>query len=136
MIASEHVATARRMSDLSDRLLADNDKMLAAEALWGAAIHAVNAVAMQRNLSHGNYRRKLAAVRLLSGYPDGRTDLTEGFLMARTRLHVYFDKAHLTDQQLLASMDAVRDFVTRMLAMDGQKDLASKLGIDYSWAAI
>ena len=56
--------------------------------------------------------------------------------MARTRLHVYFDKAHLTDQQLLASMDAVRDFVTRMLAMDGQKDLASKLGIDYSWAAI
>ena len=114
MIASEHIAVSRRMSELSDQLLVDNDKMLAAEALWGASIHAVNAVAMQRNLRHGKYSQKFAVVRLLSG---GSNDLTEGFLTARRALHVYFDKAHLTDRQLFESMETVRDFVSQTLAM-------------------
>ena len=114
MTAPEHIATARRMLELSDQLLADGDKMLAAEALWGAAIHAVNAVAMQRNLRHGKYSQKFAVVRRLSG---GRNDLTEGFLTARRALHVYFDKGHLTDRQLFEGMETVKDFVSRTLYM-------------------
>ena len=115
MTSGEHRATALRLLELSDRLLADDDKILAAEALWGAAIHEVNAVAILRGLPHGKYSHKLAAVRTLSSGPEGTLDLTEGFLTARTRLHVYFDKAHLTDRQLFDSVSTVKRFVRSMV---------------------
>ena len=117
MTVEEHLATVLRLMELSDQLLADDDKMLAAEALWGAAIHAVNAVAILRGLPYGKYSHKLAAVITSSGSMQETSDLTGGFLTARTRLHVYFDKAHLADQQLLDSVETVKRFVNEMLAI-------------------
>ena len=117
MTVEEHLATALRLMELSDQLLSDDDKILAAEALWGAAIHSVNAVAIQRGLHCGKYSHKLAAVRTLSNSLDGTLDLTGGFLTARTRLHVYFDKAHLSDRQLLDSVETVKRFVNEMLSI-------------------
>ena len=117
MIFPDHGSIARNLLGLSERLFGENEKVLGAEALWGAAIHSVNAAATRHGLAHGQYRHKMGAVRRLSqDYGNGDT-FTSGFNVARTRLHVYFDKVHLNDEQLTTDREIVREFVTRMLTL-------------------
>ena len=125
MTVKDHLATVLPLMELSDQLLADDDKILAAKALWGAAIHTINAVAILKGLPCGKYSHKLAAVRSLSGSPQGTLDLTGGFLTARARLHVYFDKVHLSDRRLLDSVETVKQFVNGMLDIARNSPLAT-----------
>ena len=118
MTPEEHRDIAERMLVQSDNLFA-SDKVLGAEALWGAAIHSVNAVAMQKGIPHGQYRHKAAAVRRIAEEHHTDDFLVEGFAAARNNLHVYFDKLHLNDHRLLTEREIVRDFVNRMLAILG-----------------
>ena len=115
MTPSEHRQISLRLLELSERLFNEDEKVLGAEALWGAAIHSVNAVAMQNNLSHGNYRQKSIAVRLIADRLGDEDILISGFKAARNRLHVYFDKVHLEDSQLLSARGVVRNFISKML---------------------
>lgn len=82
--------------------------------MWGAAIHSVNSVAMQRGWNHGKYGHKMAVVeRLASEYADN--GLVDGFLAARRQLHPNFDKGFLSDVQLQNACRVVERFVARML---------------------
>ena len=51
MTDAEHLAIARRLAELADRLYRDGDDVLAAEALWGAVNRIINAIAIQQGLS-------------------------------------------------------------------------------------
>ena len=118
MTPQEHREIAERLLTTSDSIFA-NDKVLGSEALWGAAIHSVNAVAMQKGLRHGQYRHKAAAVRRIAEDHRAEGILIEGFAAARSHLHVYFDKVHLRDDDLLRHRAVVREFVSQMLAILG-----------------
>ena len=51
MDEQEHLAIARRLEELADRLYQGGDDVLAAEALWGAVNRIINAIAIQQGLA-------------------------------------------------------------------------------------
>ena len=65
MTVQDHIRTAFGFLDDSDREFAAGDILQASEKLWGAASHAVIAVAESRNWNHGSHRAlKNAVIRL------------------------------------------------------------------------
>ena len=65
MRVQEHIETARDFLDESDREFSEGKDLQASEKLWGAASHAVMAVAQQHGWPYGSHRAmKTAADRL------------------------------------------------------------------------
>ncbi len=93
------------------------ERLQASEKLWGAAAHAVIAVARQREWpvsKHGNLK---TAVQRLARQSDDNT-LTEGF-SAGERFHANFYHDFMSATEIAAYRPAVRGFVERMLARAG-----------------
>ena len=65
MQTRDHVRTAREFLTAADREFEAGDHLQASEKLWGAASHALIAVAQQRNLPHGSHRALKKAAQLL-----------------------------------------------------------------------
>ena len=74
--AEEHVRISRRFMRQAEEELAKGDRLQASEKAWGAAAHAVNAVAQQRGWQHDGYRYLFEAIDRIyretgdSGYRD------------------------------------------------------------------
>ena len=114
---TDHEAIARHLQDLSEILFESGNGILGAEALWGAASHAVSAAAASHNMRSSRYRHKLEAISALSRIYGAGDELAEGFARAQSRLHVHFYQAHLTERQLTSDRRAVSDLVARALAI-------------------
>ncbi len=56
MIVEERKETARKFLSDAEREFAAGDTLLASEKMWGAAAHAIMAVAQQRGWPFGNHR--------------------------------------------------------------------------------
>ena len=117
METSEHIQTAGDFLAASDREFDTGDFLQASEKLWGAASHAVMAVAQQRGWAYGKHGNlKSVALRL---YQDtGETIFREGFSTAE-KFHANFYHDFMEDFQLEEDRPVVRDFVIRLM------DLAS-----------
>ena len=63
MLTQEHAQTARAFLDEADREFAAGDALQASEKMWGAASHAIMAVAMQRGQDCGTHRLMISAAR-------------------------------------------------------------------------
>ncbi len=114
MTPNDHIRMVASCLQAAEQMLASGENLLASEMLWGAAIHSVNAVAMQRGWDHGKYSHKSDVVdRLADQYED--SVLTGGFWAARHRLHPNFDKGFLTEAQFNDYRQDVQHFVDRML---------------------
>ena len=84
----DHVSTALRFLEHSDREFAAGDSLQGSEKIWGAVSHAVMAVAMQRGWDFGKYSARKAAVnRLAAEY--GEPNLREEFFAAQ-QFHANF----------------------------------------------
>ena len=71
MTIQDRIRTAFGFLDDSDREFAAGDVLQASEKLWGAASHAVIAVAESRNWNHGSHRAlKNAVFRLATELDD------------------------------------------------------------------
>ena len=117
METSEHIQTAGDFLAVADREFDAGDILQASEKLWGAASHAVMAVAQQRGWAYGKHGNLKGVARWL--YQEtGETIFREGFSTAE-KFHANFYHDFMEDFQLEEDRPVVRDFVIRLL------DLAS-----------
>ena len=115
MQTRDHVRTARVFLTAADREFTAGDHLQASEKLWGAASHALIAVAQQRNLPHGSHRAlKKAAQLLVDETGDGT--LHAGFAVAE-KFHANFYHDFMEDFQLDADRPTVNNFVESLLTL-------------------
>ena len=113
MVAGEHVQTARAFLEAADREFAAGDFMQAAEKMWGAASHAVKAVAHGRGWQVGSHRDLSVAVRRLSD-ECGDPSLRSGFGLAE-KFHANFYTGFMEQYHIDQDRPFVQEFVVRLV---------------------
>ncbi len=115
MQVRDHLRTAREFLTAADTEFAAGDHLQASEKLWGAASHALIAVAQQRNWPHGSHRALKQAAQLLAD-EAGDTALDDGFAVAE-KFHANFYHDFMEDFQLDADRPKISNFVERLLVI-------------------
>ena len=123
MTVQDHARTARHFLAESDREFAAGDHLPAAEKLYGAANHAVTAVAQQRGWQYESHRSmKNAIYRLTNEYDDPFIALA---FIAAEKFHKHFFHDNMEPYEIEGECPYVHEFVARVLAMlDPQHDHA------------
>ena len=117
MLTQEHAGTARAFLEEADSEFAEGDTLQASEKMWGAASHAIMAVAMQRGQDCGSHRKMVNfAYQIAEELNDG--DLRAGIPAAQL-LHSNFYHGSLEPDEVENPARLVRRFVERMLALAG-----------------
>lgn len=115
MLVAEHAQTAREFLIASDEEFDKDDLVQASEKLWGAAAHAIMAVAQQRGWDHRSHRSlKNAAIRL--SMEQGDPLIEAYFGLAEKFLRNLFPD-DMEDYERDADRPLVHDFVARVLAL-------------------
>ena len=109
----DHLRTAREFLTAADREFAAGDRLQASEKLWGAASHALIAVAQQRDWPHGSHRALKRAVQLLAD-ETGDAALDDGFAVAE-KFHANFYHDFMEDFELDADRPKISNFVKRLM---------------------
>lgn len=111
----ENVQAALQFLDHSDREFAAGDVMQGSEKLWGAASHAVMAIAKKRGWPYAKYNaRSIAVGRLAQEYDDN--SLVPSFSVAR-KFHTNFYRDTMEDDEIAQDRPIVHAFVRRILSM-------------------
>ncbi len=111
--ADQHVRTALTFLDHSGRESADGDAMQGSEKLWGAASHAITAVAKQRGWPFGKYRARAEAVkRLAQEYDD---PLLDAYFSVARQFHNNFYRDFMEDDDIEDDRPKVHNFVHRVV---------------------
>ena len=117
MTPQDHIREAGNCLEASQYLTARGMRLLSSELLWLAAKYAVNAVALQRELPHGNYRQKETALATIATGHPYETELIRVFYLARRQIHPNSDKDFLSIDVLESHWREVREFVAVLLGM-------------------
>ncbi len=115
MTYDEHVAQANRFIADSHTLRQQGSGMLAAEAIWGAAIQAMAAVSHTRTRDDRRHPQQLDFILLLTRQYILSPSLEAGFGTVRDRLHNHFYTGRLNLQQLAENSERGIAFVQQML---------------------
>ena len=115
MLIGEHMRTARRFLVAADAELASGDVLQGCEKLWGAASHAVIAMAQRRRWRYGSHGAIRASVRALAN-EIGDDALMNDFKAAE-KLHANFYHGFMERHQIDESRARVHNFVNRILAL-------------------
>ena len=115
MTVDEHVQTALEFLDHSDQEFASGVKLQGSEKLWGAASHAITAIAKQRGWPFGKYKARTdAANKIAQEYND--PVLRYGLSVAR-QFHNNFYRDFMEDEDIEDDRPKVRDFVHRVVGL-------------------
>lgn len=115
MLTQEHSQTAREFLLASDREFATGDILQGSEKLWGAAAHAVMAVAQQRGWRFSDHRAlRSAADRLADELQE--PILASNFSVAE-KFHANFYHDFMQDFEIEGDRKNVRDFVSSILSL-------------------
>ena len=115
MTSAEHIETAKQFLADSDREFLDGDELQASEKLWGAASHAVMAIAEQRGLRYRNHKElKILAQALADEYDD--PFLRAGFSTAE-KFHANFYHGFMEDFQIQGDRPVVHEFTSRVMEL-------------------
>ncbi len=115
MQQDDHGRQAREFLANSDLEFDAGDHLQASEKLWGAATHAVMAVALQRNWPCRSHRALSNTVVRLQ-QETGDAQLTSGFGIAE-KFHRNFYHDEMPDYEVERDRPTVHEFVNRMLAL-------------------
>ena len=117
MLTHEHAQTALEFLDKADQHFADGDQIQASEKLWGAAAHAVMAVAQERGWPHTSHPAIKRAAEQLSAEQNDL--IIAAYFVAAEKYH--FDSLHLfmEAEEWTTDRPKVRDLVARVLALRG-----------------
>ena len=115
MQISDHLRTAREFLTAADQEFAAGDHLQASEKLWGAASHALIAVAQKREWPHGSHSALKQAARLLVAETDD-TALLAGFALAE-KFHANFYHDFMEGFELEVDRPPVTDFVEKLLVL-------------------
>ena len=111
----DHIKTARYFLEASEQEFAGGDRLQASEKLWGAASHAVMAIAVYRDWPCRNHQSLRRVVHLLEEETqDDR--LGDGFSIAE-KFHRNFYHDEMEAEVVVSDRPRVRRFVDRMLAL-------------------
>ncbi len=117
MQAQEHAQTALDFLEKADKHFAEDDQIQASEKLWGAAAHAVMAVALERGWPHTSHPAlKRAAERLTQEHNDSR--IADRFGIAE-KYHRDFYHLFMEADEWQTDRPKIRDLVARVLALRG-----------------
>ncbi len=115
MIKDDHVQTAQDFLTKSDSYFAEGDVLQGSEKLWGAAAHAVMAVAQERGWDFGShYAIRQVALRLADEMEDERISLGLG---VAEKFHANFYHNFMEDSELDMSRPLAQRFVERILSL-------------------
>ena len=121
MTEAEHLAIARRLAELADRLYQDGDNVLAAEALWGAVNRIINAIAIQQGLAgSGRLPRRGVVLHHLASQQitDQQTNrMIQIGMDAVSDLHGHFYNSQLTLDEVAVKVAAVRVFIADLIGV-------------------
>ena len=117
MLIRDHALTAQDFLTASDREFAAGDTLQASEKLWGAAAHAITAVAQQRGLAHGTHWTLINAARQIADEMDDER-LRTGILAAQ-HFHSNFYNGTMEPEDVEYDRPLVHRFVALMLALTG-----------------
>ena len=117
MEVADHIALARTYLATSVQLEEMGIHQLAAEAVWGAANLAVEAVRHTRGQRHGNAREKARLVRDLNAADRRRQSFSNGFGIVKDELHNHFYTNRLSATETARLLVIGRAFVAQMLAI-------------------
>ena len=115
MTVQDHIQTAFGFLTDSDREFADGDVLQASEKLWGAASHAVIAVAESRRWNHGSHRAlKNAVFRLAAELDD---PLIQASFAVSEKFHINFYYNTMEDFEIDEDRPLVHEFVRQVTAL-------------------
>ena len=115
MLTGEHSQTAQDFLAASDSEFDAGDILQGSEKLWGAAAHAVMAVAQKRGWPLGDHRAlQAAANRLADELREPR--LAELFGLAQ-KFHANFCHDFMQDYEIERDRPSVHHFVNRVLSL-------------------
>ena len=121
MIKDEHVQTAQDFLVKSDAYFAEGDVLQGSEKLWGAAAHAVMAMAQERGWDFGSHYHLAQTVDRIAEERSDRA-LRAEFGVAQ-KFHANFYHNFMEDFQLEVDRPVVRGFVGRILELiDGMPE--------------
>ena len=106
-----HTDVSRVMIGQAGVELANGDSLQASEKGWGAAAHAVKAIAERRGWRHTSHADLFKVARMLTDETD-QPELMERFMTANG-LHINFYEGWLDDEAIAKNLASVR----RLLAM-------------------
>lgn len=115
MLMDEHIQTARDFLARASRYFDDGDRLQGSEKLWGAAAHAIMAVARRRGWRLGRHielRENAEALALELDEPV----LFQRFKVAE-KFHANFYHGFMDAPQIESLRPAVQLFVNRVLAL-------------------
>lgn len=115
MLTQNHAKTALEFLDAAEREFAAGDHLQGSEKLWGAASHAVMAVAQARGWQHRTHRALKNSVQMLTT-ETGDDGFAGGFAAAE-KLHKNFYHDEMEDFEVEADRPLVHRFVARVLAL-------------------
>ena len=115
MNVEEHIRQALEFLDHSDREFEAGDELQGSEKLWGAASHAVMAVAKNRGWRFSKYNARVAAVHTLASEKSDDS-LFPSFLVAR-QFHSNFYHNVMEDSDITNGRPVVQTFVHRIIAI-------------------
>ena len=115
MLTQEHTQTAQDFLTASDREFDAGDVLQGSEKLWGAAAHAVMAVAQQRGWRFGDHRALRDAATRLADELD-EPILASNFSVAE-KFHANFYHDFMQDFEIPGDREQVRYFVNSILCL-------------------
>ena len=108
--ADDHAAISRTFIAHAREELQKGNNLQASEKVWGAAAHALKAVAIQRGWRHGRHEA-LFDIADQVGKELGRTDFSNVISIAHA-LHVNFYENLRREESIRSAIDAIEQFVT------------------------
>ena len=106
MLTQEHAQAAKEFLDEADREFAEGDVLQASEKMWGAASHAIMAVALQRGQPCGTHRLMINAAREVADELDD-VWLKAGISVAQ-QFHANFYHGFMETEDLEPNAEIVR----------------------------
>ena len=119
MLTTDHAQTAAGFLADSDREFHAGDTLQASEKLWGAAAHAIMAVAQLRGLEYGTHRALINAARTIADEADDER-LRSGILAAR-HFHSNFYNGTMEPEDIEYDRPLVHRYVALMLTLLDQE---------------
>ena len=113
MLTADHTQTAEGFLTGSDRDFVAGETLQASEKLWGAAAHAIMAVAQQRGLEYGTHRTLINSARQIADQEDDER-LRTGLLAAQ-HFHSNFYNGTMEPEDVEYDRPLVHRFVALML---------------------
>ena len=112
---NRHADIAQYFLDKSAREFTAGDDLDGAELLWGAAAHALIAVALEHGWhydSHGAFRYVIRQLATLHRRPQWFSDLNTA-----ESFHAHFYHGRLTDNEIVSDRPKVARFINRLLSL-------------------